>query len=77
MPPAPKANPIWRWQPSEDKPWSTLDLFDLRRAIQQCESVELTVAVLGRAMKDVQQKAKELSLIENSDHCSERPAGVP
>jgi hypothetical protein len=55
-------------RPNEDKPWSTMDLFDLRRAIEQGESIELTAAVLGRAIEDVQQKATELSLIENSDH---------
>jgi hypothetical protein len=54
-------------RPSEDTPWSTMDLFDLRRAIEQGESIELTAAVLGRAIEDVQQKATELSLIENSD----------
>jgi hypothetical protein len=54
-------------RPSEDKPWSTMDLFDLRRAIEQGESIELTAAVLSRAREDVQQKATELSLIENSD----------
>ena len=54
-------------RPSEDTPWSTMDLFDLRRAIEQGEFIELTAAVLGRAIEDVQQKATELSLIENSD----------
>ena len=54
-------------RPSKDTPWSTMDLFDLRRAIEQGESIELTAAVLGRAIEDVQQKATELSLIENSD----------
>jgi hypothetical protein len=33
-------------RPSEDTPWSTMDLFDLRRAIEQGESIELTAAVL-------------------------------
>jgi hypothetical protein len=54
--------------PNQDKPWSTMDLFDLRRAIEQGESLELTASVLGRPMEDVQQKAKELSRTENSDH---------
>jgi hypothetical protein len=55
-------------RPSEDKPWSTMDLFDLRRAIEQGESIELTAAVLERTIEDVQQKAKELNLVQNSDH---------
>jgi hypothetical protein len=55
-------------QPSEDKPWSTMDVFDLRRAIEQGDSIELIAAILGRAMEDVRQKAKELNLIPNSDH---------
>jgi hypothetical protein len=55
-------------QPGEDKPWSTMDVFDLRHAIEQGDSIELIAAVLGRAMEDVRQKAKELNLIPNSDH---------
>jgi hypothetical protein len=55
-------------RPGEDKPWSTMDLFDLRRAIEQRDSIELTAAVLGRTIEDVQQKTRELSLIENSHH---------
>jgi hypothetical protein len=31
-----------------EKPWSTMDLFDLRRAIEQAETIELTASVLGR-----------------------------
>jgi hypothetical protein len=31
-----------------EKPWSTMDLFDLRHAIEQGESIELTASVLGR-----------------------------
>ena len=38
-------------RPSEGKPWSTMDLFDLRRAIEQGEFIELTAAVLGRAIE--------------------------
>ena len=53
--------------PSEEKPWSTMDLVDLRHAIEQGESVELTAAVLGRSVEDVQRKAKELYPIKNSD----------
>jgi hypothetical protein len=48
--------------------WSTMDLFDLQHAVEQGQSIELTAAVLGRRLEDVQQKAKELNLIENSDH---------
>jgi hypothetical protein len=55
-------------QSGEDKPWSTMDVFDLRHAIEQGDSIELIAAVLGRAMEDVRQKAKELNLIPNSDH---------
>ena len=45
-------------RPSEGKPWSTMDLFDLRRAIERGEFIELTAAVLGRAIEDVQQKPR-------------------
>jgi hypothetical protein len=55
-------------QPGEDKPWSTMDVFDLRHAIEQGDSIELIAAVLGRAMEDVRQKVMELNLIPNSDH---------
>ena len=51
----------------EEKPWSTMDLVDLRHAIEQGESVELTAAVLGRSVEDVQRKAKELNPSKNSD----------
>jgi hypothetical protein len=42
----------------EDKPWSTMDLFDLRRAIKQGEPIELTAAVLGRAKKMSSKKPR-------------------
>jgi hypothetical protein len=38
--------------PSEEKPWSTMDLVDLRHAIEQGVSIELTAAVLGRSVED-------------------------
>jgi hypothetical protein len=53
---------------SEEMPWSTMDLFDLQHAVELGQSIELTAAVLGRRLEDVQRKAKELNLIENSDH---------
>jgi hypothetical protein len=53
---------------SQEMTWSTMDLFDLQHAVEQGQSIELTAAVLGRRLEDVQQKAKELNLIENSDH---------
>jgi hypothetical protein len=33
-----------------EKPWSTMDLFDLRRALEQAETIELTASVLGRTV---------------------------
>jgi hypothetical protein len=58
---------LWRGPPSEEKPWSTMNLVDLRHAIEQGETIELTAALLGRSVKDVQRKAKELNPIKNSD----------
>jgi hypothetical protein len=58
---------LWRGPPSEEKPWSTMNLVDLRHAIEQGETIELTAAPLGRSVKDVQRKAKELNPIKNSD----------
>jgi hypothetical protein len=47
-----------------EKPWSTMDLFDLCRAIEQGETVQLTAAVLGRPVNEVPRKAEELSLMQ-------------
>jgi hypothetical protein len=54
-------------RPSEEKPWSTMDLVDLRHAIEQGDSIELTAAVLGRPVEDVQRKSEELNLSKNCD----------
>jgi hypothetical protein len=54
-------------RPSEQKPWSTMDLVDLRHAIEQGDSIELTAAVLGRPVEDVQRKSEELNLSKNCD----------
>ena len=51
-----------------EKPWSTMDLFDLRRAIEQAETIELTASVLGRSVNEVLRKAEELSLIQRHEH---------
>jgi hypothetical protein len=51
-----------------EKPWSTMDLFDLRRAIEQAETIELTASVLGRTVNEVLRKAEELNLIQRHDH---------
>ena len=40
-----------------EKPWSTMDLFDLRHAIEQAETIELTASVLGRTVNEVLRKA--------------------
>jgi hypothetical protein len=68
--------------PSEEKPWSTMDLVDLQHAIEQGESVELTAAVLGRSVEDVQRKAKELNPIkiataDTTRTVAQRLAGAP
>ena len=34
-----------------------MDLFDLRRAIEQAETIELTASVLGRTVNEVLRKA--------------------
>ena len=47
-----------------EKPWSTMDLFDLRHAIEQAETIELAASVLGRSVNEVLRKAEELSLIQ-------------
>jgi hypothetical protein len=40
-----------------------MDVFDLRRAIEQGETIEQAAAVLGRRVEDVLNKAKELGLV--------------
>jgi hypothetical protein len=49
------------------QPWSTMELFDLRLAIEQGQTIEMTAALLGRAVKEVVRKAEELGLIQNSE----------
>jgi hypothetical protein len=55
-------------RPGNEKPWSTMDLFDLRQAIEQGETVELAAAVLCRSVDEVLRKAEELSLIQRHEH---------
>lgn len=43
------------------KPWSTMELFDLRLAIEQGQTIEMTAALLGREVKDAVRKAEELN----------------
>ena len=44
-----------------------MDLVDLRHAIEQGDSIELTAAILGRPVEDVQRKSEELNLSKNCD----------
>jgi hypothetical protein len=53
-------------RPNEQKPSSTMELYDLCRAIEQGESIELAAAILGRAIEDVQRKAEELNIIQHA-----------
>ena len=50
-------------RPKNEKPWSTMDLVDLRHAIERGETFEQTAAVLGRPVGDVLKKAEELGLM--------------
>ena len=50
-----------------EKPWSTMDLFDLRHAVEQAETIELTASVLGRSVNEVLRKAEELNLIQQQE----------
>jgi hypothetical protein len=43
------------------------DLFDLRHAIEQAETIELTASVLGRSVNEVLRKAEELNLIQQQE----------
>ena len=49
------------------KPWSTMELFDLRLAMEQGQGVEITAAILGREVKEVVRKAEELGLIQSNE----------
>ena len=44
-----------------------MDLFDLRRAVEQAETIELTASVLGRSVNEVLRKAEELNLIQQQE----------
>jgi hypothetical protein len=46
------------------KPWSTMELFDLRLAIERGQTVEMTAALLGREVEEVVRKTDELDLIQ-------------
>jgi hypothetical protein len=47
---------------NDRKPWSTMDVFDLRNSLEQGESIEQVAAVLCRSVNEVARKAKELGL---------------
>jgi hypothetical protein len=47
----------------DEKPWSTMDWFDLRHAIEQGETIEQAASVLRRSGGEVLRKAEELGLI--------------
>jgi hypothetical protein len=49
------------------KPWSTMELFDLRLATEQGQTVEMTAALLGRQVEEVVRKAEELGLIQSNE----------
>ena len=49
------------------KPWSTMELFDLRLAIEQGQVIEMTAALLGREVSEVVRKAEELGLIQSNE----------
>ena len=45
------------------KPWSTMELFDLRDAIEQGETIDQAASVFRRSVGEVLRKAEELGLI--------------
>ncbi len=46
----------------DHKPWSAMEVFDLRNSLEQGESIEQVAAVLCRSVDEVARKAKELGL---------------
>jgi hypothetical protein len=48
----------------DEKPWSTMELFDLGHAIEQGETIEQAASVLRRSVGEVLRKAEELGLIQ-------------
>jgi hypothetical protein len=48
----------------DSKPWSTMELFDLRLAMEQGQGVEITAAIL---VEEVLRKAEELGLIQSNE----------
>ena len=49
------------------KPWSTMELFDLRLAMEQGQTIEMTAALLGREVEEVVRKAEEFDLIQSNE----------
>ena len=44
-----------------------MELVDLRLAIEQGQTIEMTAALLGREVKDAVRKAEELNLIQPNE----------
>ena len=44
-----------------------MELFDLRLAIEQGQTIEMTATLLGREVKDAVRKAEELNLIQPNE----------
>jgi hypothetical protein len=49
------------------KPWSTMELVDLRLAIELGQPMEMTAALLGREVEEVVRKAEERNLIQSNE----------
>jgi hypothetical protein len=58
---------------TDEKPWSDIDLFDLRRAIQQGDTIEEAAMPLGSQVDEVARKAQEMGISRQA--CSD--AGLP
>lgn len=46
----------------DEKPWSTMDIVDLRTALEQGDKIEQVAAVHCRSLSEVKRKADELGL---------------
>jgi hypothetical protein len=44
-----------------------MELVDLRLAIEQGQTIEMTATLLGREVKDAMRKAEELNLIQPNE----------
>ena len=58
------------------KPWSPVDLYDLRQGLGRGTSIDEVADFLCRDMSEVRAKASQLGLLGGGGHAGRRPHGT-